>query len=415
MRDLSLRCLKRPGVRPLIALIAASTATLIAGTTYGAFSSTTSSSGNSFQASSIFPCGSIAPLWMNGFENGYLATGPGGSNQFSSISNGGGTITADSNFTRNGGYSMRIPDTSIFGASNAQFTVSGSTVVARFGIRLNSLPGSVSLAFIDAGTDLVFGYNNGSQKFELTSGFTTVASTSTVSAGTWYLIDLRARFGANPNLADWQINGAAQTGLSSAVASSTAVAIGWGSTSILHTYTANYDDMLVSLNSSDYPFGDGRILRLNPVASTYPVTEFQDHDSTPLDPNSWQNIDDLPMTGTVDYVKQVTQNTGAYVQVDFNNPGECVKAVFATLAFSNSTAGANLGTTSIFDGGTERTLYNGDMNATSITYRSAYIAPASSPWTETTINGVVARIGYSGDVVPTPQWHALGLEYETAP
>ena len=412
---MSLRCLNRPGVRPLIVLIAVSAAALIAGTTYGAFSSTTSNSGNSFQASSIFPCGSIAPLWMNGFENGYVATGPAGSNQFVSISNGGGTITADSNFTRNGGYSMRIPDTSVLGASNAQFTVSGSTVVARFGIRLNSLPGNVSLAFIDAGTDLVFGYNNGSQKFELTSGSTTVAASSTVSSGTWYLIDLTASFAANPNTASWQINGVAQTGLSSAVASSSAVAIGWGSTSILETYTANYDDMLVSLNSSDYPFGDGRILRLGPIATTHPVTEFQDHDSTPLDANSWGNLDELPMTTTVDYIKQITQNSASYVQVDFNNPGECVKAVFATLAYSNTTAGANNGKTSVFDGGTERTVFSGDMNTTAITYKSAYIAPASSPWSETTINGVVARIGYSTDVSPTPQWHALGLEYETAP
>jgi hypothetical protein len=407
------RCLQRPGVGPLALLLAASVIAAIAGTTYGAFSSTTSNSGNSFQASGIFPCGSIAPLWMNGLENGYVSTS--GTNQFSSISNGGGTIVADSSVTRNGGYSLKIPDTSVLGASNAQFAVSGSTVVARFGIRLNSLPGNVNLAFIDAGTDLVFGYNNVSQKFELTSGFTTVASSSTVSAGTWYLIDLRASFAANPNTADWKINGVAQTGLSSAVASSTAVAIGWGSSSSLQTYTANYDDILVSLNSTDYPFGDGRILRLGPIATTYPVTEFQDHDSTPLDANSFGNLDELPMTTTGDYIKQITTGATSYVQVDFSNPGECVKAVFATLAYSNTTAGANNGKTSIFDGGTERVVFSGDMNTTAITYQSAYIAPASSPWTETTINGVVARIGYSTDVSPTPEWHALGLEYETKP
>jgi hypothetical protein len=407
------RCLKSPGVGPLVLLVAASVIAAIVGTTYGAFSSTTSNSGNSFQASGIFPCGSIVPLWMTGFEHGFVSASGGG--QFSSINPGGGTIAADSSVTRSGGYSLQIADSSVLSVSNAQFTVSSSTVVARFGIRLNSLPGSANLAFIDAGTDLVFGYNNGSQKFELTSGSTTVPASSTVSAGTWYLIDLKASFAANPNTASWQINDVAQTGLSSAVASSTAVAIGWGSTtSILQTYTANYDDILVSLNASDYPFGDGRILKLNPVATTYPVTSFQDHDSTPLDANSWQNIDDLPMTTTTDYIKQVATDLG-YVQVDFNNPGECVKAVFATLAYSNTTAGANNGKTSIFDGGTERIVFSGDMNTTAITYKSAYIAPASSPWTETTINGVVARIGYSTDVSPTPEWHALALEYETKP
>jgi hypothetical protein len=405
------RCLQKPGVGPLVLLVVLSATALIAGTTYGAFSSTTSNSANSFQASSIFPCGSITPLWMTGLEHGFVSASGGG--QFSSINPGLGTIAADSSVKRSGGYSLQIADSSVLGASNAQFAVSGSTVVARFGIRLASVSGSVSLAFITAGTNLVFGYSGG--KFELTSGSTTVVSTTNVSTGTWYFIDLRASFAANPNTADWKINGVAQTSLSSAVASSTASAIGWGSTSILQTYTANYDDILVSLNSSDYPFGDGKILRLGPVATTYPVTEFQDQDSTPLDANSFGNLDELPMTTTADYIKQVTTGATSYVQVDFSNPGECVKAVFATLAYSNTTAGANNGKTSIFDGGTERVVFSSDMNTTAITYKSALIAPASSPWTQTPINGVVARIGYSTDVSPNPQWHALGLEYETKP
>jgi hypothetical protein len=405
------RCLKSPGVGPLVLLVLLSVTALIAGTTYGAFSSTTSNSANSFQASSIFPCGSIAPLWMNGFEHGYVSAS--GSNQFSSITPGLGTIAADFSVKRSGGYSLQIADSSVLGASNAQFALSGSTVVTRFAIRLASVSGSVSLAFITAGTNLVFGYSGG--KFELTSGSTTVPSTTNVSTGTWYFIDLQARFGSNPNTADWKINGVEQPSLSSAVASSTASAIGWGSTSILQQYTANYDDILVSLNSSDYPFGDGKILRLGPVATTYPVTEFQDQDSTPLDANSFGNLDELPMTTTADYIKQVTTGATSYVQVDFSNPGECVKAVFATLAYANANTGSNNGKTSIFDGGAERVVYTGAMNATAMTYRTTYITPASPPWTQTSIDGVVARIGYSTDVTQPPRWQALGLEYETKP
>jgi hypothetical protein len=389
----------------LVLILAISVTAAITGTTLGAFSATTSNSANSFQASSIFPCGSIAPLWMNGFEHGYASTS--GSGQFSAIN---GSVTVDSNVARASGYSLLVDDTSLLAASNVQFPVSGSTVVARFAVRLASAPsGSVGLAFIEAGAiDLVFGYNSGTQKFELTSS-ATVASSATVSPGTWYWIDLRARFS---NTSDWRINGVDQTSLTTAAGTPTA--IGWGSTPILQRFTANYDDIIVSQNSGDYPFGDGRILRLNPVSNTYPVTEFQDNDNTPVDANSWQNIDDLPMTSTVDYIKQITTNS-TYVQVDFNNPGECVKAVFATLAYSNATAGSNNGKTSIFDGGTERIVYSGAMDATALTYRTIYVVPASSPWTETTINGVVARIGYSTDVTQPPRWQALGLEYETAP
>ena len=414
---MSLRCLKRPGVRPLIVLIAVSAAALIAGTTYGAFSSTTSNSGNSFQASSIFPCGSFAPLWMNGFEHGFVSAAGTPDGQFDSVSNGGGTIAVDNNVTRSSGYSLRIPDTSVLGASNAQITFppdTPSTVVVRFAIRLETLPGNVSLAFIDAGTDLVFGFN-GSGRFRLTSGSTTVTSPNTVLVDTWYLIDLLANFGANPNTANWQIDGVPQTSLSSGVAASTAAGIGWGSTAILENYTANYDDILVSLSSGDYPFGDGRILRLSPNANTFPVTNFQDHDSTAIDANSWDNIDDDPMTGTTNYIKQIAIDSTGYVQVDFNNPGECVKAVFATLAFANGSTTANNGKASIFDGATERVVYTGTMSSSALTYRMTRIDPTSSPWNQNTINGLVARIGYSGDVSPEPRWQALALEYETKP
>jgi hypothetical protein len=40
------------------------------------------------------------------------------------------------------------------------------------------------------------------------------------------------------------------------------------------------------------------------------------------------------------------------------------------------------------------------------------IAPTAMPWTQTTLNGAVARIGYSNDATPNPRWTALMLEYD---
>jgi hypothetical protein len=406
------RCLQRLGVGPLVLLVASSVAALIAGTTYAAFSTTTTNSNNSFAAASTFPaCNTITPVWMTGFEHGFVSASGGG--QFDTLATAGGTPTADQTAVRSGSYSLRIATTG-GGASNAQRTLSGSTVVARFGINLASLPSAgVNLAFVDAGTDLILGYDNATQKLQLSIGGASQLSSNAVQAGTWYLVEFRFVINALSSVADWRINGTAQTQVSATTVLSSVTAIGFGSTVSGNVFTANYDDILVSSTGSHYPFGDGKILRLGPDATTYPVTNFQDHDGTALDENSWQNIDDLPMTSTSDYIKQTASAGTSYVQASFSDTQRCIKAVSATLAFSQTTAGTNNGKTSILDGATERIVYSGNMDATALTYKSAVIASASSPWTQSAINGIVARIGYSTDVIPEPQWHAVGLEFET--
>src|SRR4029077_17395457 len=43
-------------------------------------------------------------------------------------------------------------------------------------------------------------------------------------------------------------------------------------------------------------------------------------------------------------------------------------------------------------------------------YKSAVVTPAASPWTQSAVNGLVARVGYSTDSNPNPYWDAIVLE-----
>jgi hypothetical protein len=379
------------------------------GLTYSAFSSTTSNPSSSFSAASTF-CTRTSAVWLTGFESGAVSAAGGG--LFTAVT---GAPTADGATFRNGAYSLRIADAAAGSTINASKTFTATNaVVARFAVRLSALPSvTSSLVYVDSGTDLVFGYDQPSQRFSLTLGTSTVTSAITVSAGTWYAIDLRYDLRANPNLGDWRIDGVAQGQVSRAAAASTATGFGLGATTNPSVYTANYDDVLVANQARAYPIGDGKVVRLIPEgAGTHNTPgDFRDDDNTAVDAGSWQRIDDVPMTGTTDYVLQLSNSATSYLEFTFANTAEtCIREVSAVLAYHSATNTANIGKTSVFDGATDSVVYSGDMSNTAITYASAIVTPAAAPWTQAAVNGLATRIGYASDANPDPYWDGLMLE-----
>jgi hypothetical protein len=393
----------------LLIAAAAALVAIAAGITYSAFSSTTSNPSSSFTAASTF-CTRTSAVWLTGFESGAVSTAGGG--LFTSLT---GAPTADAATFRSGAYSLRIADAAAGSTINALKTFTGSNVVvARFAIRLSALPGvSSSLAYLDSGTDLVFGYDQPSQKFSLTLGTSTATSASTVSAGTWYVIDLRYDLRANPNLGDWRIDGVAQTQVTRAAAASTAAGLGLGATTNASIYTANFDDVLVANQSRAYPIGNGKVVGLLPdgVGTHNTPGDFRDDDNTAVDAASWQRIDDVPMTPITDYVLQLNNSATSYLEFTFGNTTEtCIREVAAVMAYRSAGTAGNTGKASIFDGASESVVYSGDMSNSAITYAGAILTPASSSWSQASINGLVTRLGYASDANPDPYWDAILLE-----
>ena len=355
-------------------------------------------------------CSRSSAVWLTGMEHGVVSTAGGGI--FSTLT---GTPTADGAVFRNGAYSLRINDVSAASTVRAlrSFTAS-NVVVTRFAIRLSSLPGVTSnLAYIDSGTDLVFRYNAASQRFQLTLGASTVMSATTVSAATWYVIDLRYDLSANPHLGDWRVDGVAQTQVSRAAAATTANGFGMGATANASVYTANYDDILVADQPSAYPVGNGRVVRLVPdsMGTSSGATNFSNDDGTAINATSWQRLDEVPMTSIADYVRQQANSGTSYVEFGFQNTAEtCIHELSAVLAYHAAGTAADNGKTSIFDGATGTVVFSGDMSQTALQYKRAVVTPAASPWTQAAVNGLVARVGYSTDSNPNPYWDAIVLE-----
>ncbi len=365
------------------------------------------------------PCPAPTPVEVTGFEHGAVSTSGGATGLFSAIA-GTGT-TADAAVARTGNYSLKVTD--LAGANNATVAISpaAAAAVGRIYVRLAALPAANvnELLTLDAtgGSDLRLGYQASSRQFTLrfANAAVTLAS-STVSAGSWYRVELRFVASTNPRRADWQIDGVAQTAISATGSGSTVRSIRLGSTVAADSFTANYDDALISTTSGDYPIGDGTVVGLRPDGMGTPNTpgSFRNDDGTAIDANTYLRLVDSPLISLTDYVRQQTIGAANYIEVTFANTGaSCVVGVSGVLAYHAAGTAADRGKASIFDGGTERILLNGDMSVTPLTYRVVIVAPAAAAWTQGAVNGLTGRIGYSSDVTPNPYWDGLLLEVAT--
>ena len=402
-------------------LLALSTA-IRTGSTFSSFSGATSNTASSFSAASSF-CQSQSIAWLTGFEHGVVSASS-GSGLFDSWNTAGGTPAVDMTVTRSGNYSLKIAKTGA-GVSYVSNDSTAAVVVRRFAIRFQTLPAAdvAELARTSTltGSSSNISYDVASNKFKLTLSGSTLSS-MTVSTGVWYVIDWRINVGVDPRVADWRINGVAQTSVSKAGdGASTVDRIRLGSNIAADAFTAYYDDAAFSTTSADYPLPDGRILGLSPnsVSSvTDPSSRIQTDTSVAVTAggSAWQRLDDVPLTSLTDYIKQTAVDTAAIARLGFTDTSRnaCVDAVYAVVDVHSSGTTANSAQTNILDGATSRSVYNGDMSpAAAHEYHGALITPATGTWTATKLNGLVGEVGRASSVGSLPYWDALMLEYET--
>jgi hypothetical protein len=415
--------MRAPAHKTATAVLVACCAAAFAGSTFSAFSSAASNTGSTFATAASFnTCAgtTVTGGLTAGFETGRFAFSTAG------LMAQGSGLSIDSTNVRTGGYSMRVAAAGAAGNTIFWLLPQPATVVARFALRLGTLPGAnvAQLFSVSAGggANLHLRYVAASQKLAVAvtgaTGGTPVVATadSTVSAGTWHVVEIRYAVGTTTHAADWQIDELSQPDATVAGAATTAIQAYLG-TQTTDTFTANYDDVLISRTAADYPYGDGRVLSLSPddVGTHVGAASFQDDDATALDALSWQRLDEVPLTATTDYIQMVSTGLTNYAEMTFADTTEtCIRAVQATMAtHSASTNQSNVAKTSVFDGATESIVRSGSTTANNTLSRDygASVTPASS-WTQAAVNGLVGRFGYSSDVNPRPILDGLLLEYE---
>ncbi|MDP9816280.1 hypothetical protein [Spirilliplanes yamanashiensis] len=391
---------------------------------FAAFSATVSATGSLSAASQFVTCvaRTMTPVWMSGFEGGVLTTG---GNGFFNIINGGGS-TLDTAAPRTGAYALRIVDASASGSQQYVATTIAvtKTLVTRFAIRLNALPsGDVAqlAEFVnDAGQTRSgqLGYNAAAQRFTFGYGSgTKQLSSMTVTAGTWYVVDARMNTTANPNVADWAVDGVAQTQATYAGTSGNFFTLRWGGNTSGDMFDIRFDDIVVDTDTANYPIGPGGIHRLAPDSVTA-VTDangyLQNDDSTAVTGASWDRLDDVPMSTMTDFVKQTAVDANAYLEVGLQNTAQpgCVNAVQGLLSVRSSATQANSAKVSLFDDATERVVLSGDMSpgTSAGQYKATPVAAGSGPWTVAKLNALRARMGYATAMGGQPYFDAVFVE-----
>ncbi len=360
-------------------------------------------------------CAVRSPILITGFESGMVSKDGGG--LFSKIS--GVDSVSDASVFRSGGRSLQIADP----ANSKDYVAlpaAGGVIVARVYLRLDTLPAKDirELIVLDAakGNDLRLGYQASTRSLTLRFGNRTpVVAASTIDAATWIRIDLQLTAATNPRTASWQVDGVAQTDVSADGAATSVRYLRLGSNVKGDTYTANYDDVMISATSADYPIGEGAVLPLRPdgMGTSDTPASFHHEDGAAIDPDTFRRLDDDPMDGETGFVQQDVAGPTSYLELTLSDTSEkCIVGVSGLVAYHAQAAARDRAATTIVDGDTERTIYSGDMSETRLFYRSAII-PASGAWTKAEVNALRARIGYASDIKPVPYWDALLVEIAT--
>jgi len=360
-------------------------------------------------------CATPTPIRLTGFEHGSVSSA--GAGLFSAVTGNGSS--ADATDSRSGDWSLRIADPN--GSRHfVTLATTGPVVVARVYLRLDALPSAdvTELLVMDAaaGNDLRLGYRASTQRLTLRFGSLAVTpATVAISAGSWVRVDLRLTANANPRTADWQLDGVAQPSISAGGTASTVQFLRLGSNVNADVYVANYDDVFASVTDTDYPIGDGSIEAIRPDGMGASATpgSFRNSDGSAIDGSTWQRLDDDPLAGTADHVYQQTTGAAAHVETTLGDTSAtCITGASGVVAYRSASSAANNGATTVFDGSTEFTIFQGDMSEVALTYRSAILARPGG-WTAAALNGLVARIGKSTDVSPNPYWDGILLEVAT--
>jgi hypothetical protein len=379
------------------------------------------------------------PIYLTGFESGVIPS--------ASISGGGvagGQGTPNTSVVRTGTYSARVAPvanwTSLTVGTGVPF---GQVTVVHEAFQFAALPAADAivtdlLANGNIRADLYYKASNGKWTVALWSSAwtsrTEVQGTASPVAGQWQTIDFRFQEYVNPVVLDWSVDGVAQPQLTAATTGttgSTLIQFGQSANATTATYTGYFDDIMMSKTSSDYPLPDIRVKALKPNGMgthNTPANYQQTVGATGSDPvvggtssaiaaTSWQLVDEIPMTTSDDFIKEITAGSTTYIEIAFADTTDtCLRgaSLYAGIQTGASQA-MNLALNSVTNG-FNRQIFSGQPGSTIYRYIQGVASQSSAnvgagPWTQAIVNGIVARFGMSTDASPNPYLQAIILEY----
>lgn len=362
------------------------------------------------------------PIFICGAECGVAVTGISPSGGFLphwDISTG--TPTVDTVITKDSAASYKFVGSSQFLGTNR---VSGMTrLIGRCYVYFEVLP-DTAVALVDmpssTGANVRIRMDNVSGNFR--GDITSQVQGSAVVVGQWYRLDWDVNVGTGTRSMAWKVDGVAQTTVSDTISASSLVSAKFGNTTGGLTVCTTYiDNIELSNTAADFPLGPGKVVGLSPSSDgthSFTLGDFKYNNSTNVavaatDVSTY--VDDVPITSTADYISQNVSNAGSYIELNMADTTETADCRGMAVTFSQNSQGATTATATanLIDGASSLNLFTlMDISTTSLNYRTIYVttAPSGGALTQTKMNGLKIRWGFSTGVTDVPKLEAIRIE-----
>lgn len=237
----------------------------------------------------------------------------------------------------------------------------------------------------------------------------------------WHTIEMSANVSGTTWYFNWRIDGRDQPTVSWASgAAGNILQVAMGVIDGSRTSTLHLDDVVTSRTDASHPIGDGRVLAMRPESSGTHVAagSFRTDSGAAITGTLASLLDETPLSSTEDFAKQVAGTGSDYLETllsDIDAPFGA-SGVRAITSYHSSTATANDGAVKIArstdtTAGSGATVYDGNMGSgATLSFRGEIIPPPAAGWTTSELAALMARVGFSTDLDPQPQWNAVLVE-----
>lgn len=390
--------------------------------------------------------------FLTGFETGIINASGGGSA-------GGGMLdyvvssASPTTSGRNGRGFQASPTATTSGMIGHVAITAARRGVMRFALKINSAPasGTLELAslYLTTGTNVkqatlqatyVDATHVQLQVLFLTGsaqvGPTIVAGASAV----WTVIEMNVDVGGTTWTLDWKVDGVLRTQATLAGQAADTIKRFYIGTRVATGPAAamRYDDWITGFSSSASPdewWNDGNILAYIPNSDGAHVpgtVDFCKGDNTTTyitaaTTDAYTQMAAVPWSATRSATVNICQkvaNAAEYVELDYGASAVVhsgnANAVAAKLSYSSSgTAGNTMGCVARNSAGVETAIYGNaaapaDYSESTNFFKSAVVTPPGGGWTDTEVNAVRFRMGWSNDASPYPTVQGLMLEVDWA-
>lgn len=346
-----------------------------------------------------------------------------------------GTPTVVAGAARTGSYGLRLNavgqelgwDTNTFGASQDHG-------VFNFWFRIpTALPTANRdiCEFFTSINDFGLIFQNSDDRLCIEVGGSVSQTGPVIVADTWYHVEIYVKVDAGT--VDWWIDGAAQTQVTNAPSGTTLIAAVLGADNTT-TASADFDDVLLWTDTttiSGTPFGEHKVLLLSvdpsgTVTASDGGTDFRRFTSNSTIDGAWNAtdvrnaVDEVPPTigSTADGAVQINTDAVNYMEFPMTSytlqSGEAIAGLrMLACGWATSTTAATIGFRS-YNGTTETVLRSvQDTNFDNSTTSPAWCCKMATPAdfdTQSELDALAFRVGFSGDAAPDIGIHAIYAE-----